>query len=161
MLRLVILASFLGSSACGGGGGGDDDMIDAPPSAACLEATTYQNLNNIEEKIFKGSCIFSGCHNGGATDAGRLNLKTGMAHAAIVGVASDVDTGFQIVVPGSPEKSYLMVMLGEIAPGDADPATVAPPAAIGLMPQGTGGALLCPEKRAAVKRWIVAGAPND
>ncbi len=159
MSRLVLLASVL--IACGGGGGGDDDMVDAPPSAACVEAATYQNLANIEEKIFKASCIFSGCHNGGATDAGKLNLKTGMAHAELVGVPSEVDDKFQLVVPGDPAKSYLMVMLGEIAPGDADPATVAPPASVGLMPQGTGGALLCGEKRAAVKRWIVAGAAND
>jgi hypothetical protein len=159
MLRLVLLASVL--IACGGGGGGDDDMVDAAPTPACVEATTYQNLANIEEKIFKLSCVFSGCHNGGATDAGKLNLKTGMAHAELVGVPSEVDDKFLLVVPGNPEQSYLMVMLGEIAPGAADPATDPPPTSIGLMPQGTGGLLLCPEKRAAVRRWIVAGAAND
>jgi len=26
------------------------------------------------------------------------------------------------------------------------------------MPQGTGGQLLCPEKRAAIERWISSGA---
>ncbi|HEU0029263.1 MAG TPA: hypothetical protein VFQ53_01435 [Kofleriaceae bacterium] len=130
-------------------------------SAACQEATTYSNLASIEDKIFKTSCIFSGCHNGGATDAGMLDLRTGMAFSHLVGVASKVETGRTLVVAGDPAKSYLLVMIGQIAPQNADPPTVAPPASIGLMPQNSGGQLLCQEKRDAIQRWITMGAQNN
>ena len=158
MFRLVLLAIAIAIAACGGS---SSTGVDAATSAACVEATTYSNLANIESKIFMASCTFSGCHNGAATTAGRLNLKTGMAHATLVDVDSKLDPAFKMVVPGNAAKSYLLVMLGQIAPQDADPATTPPSSAIGLMPQGTGGALLCPEKRAAIERWIVAGAAND
>lgn len=160
MFRIVLASTLL--LGCGGNGNGDDDPgVDAMVSAACQEATTYQNLANIEEKIFRASCIFSGCHNGAATDAGALDLRGGMAHANLVNVDSNVETGRKLVVPGDPGKSYLLVMLGEIQPGDADPPANPVPASIGLMPQGTGGVLLCPEKRDAIERWITAGAMND
>jgi hypothetical protein len=153
------LASFLVCLGCGGGGGGSDPGVDAPVSAACLEAETYQDLPTIEDKIFKSSCIFSGCHNGQATDAGRINLRAGMAHAALVNVPSEVDTPNRLlVVPGQPKQSYLLLILGHYPPDQADPPTVAPPGDVGLMPQATGGVLLCREKRDAVERWIVAGA---
>jgi hypothetical protein len=157
---LVLVIPFI--TACGGGGNGNEDAgIDAPPSAACLEAETYQNLANIESKIFKTSCVFSGCHNGGATDAGRMDLREGMAHTSIVDVDSEVQTGRKIVVAGNPAASYLLVMLGEIDPAEAEPPTSAPPATIGLMPQNAGGMLLCSQKRDAVVRWIQAGAADD
>jgi len=158
MFRLAMLASLV--AGCGDDGSSTPD-VDAGVSAACVEATTYSNLAKVEEKIFKQSCIFSGCHNGGATDAGRLDLRMGASHVELVNIPSEVDPGRMLVVPGDAAKSYLLVMLGEIRPQDADPPTVAPPSEIGLMPQATGGALLCPEKRDAVERWIVAGALND
>ena len=102
-----------------------------------------------------------GLPNGGATDAGRLDLRMAASHVELVNIDSEVDVGRKLVVPGDAAKSYLLVMLGQIKPADADPPTVAPPATIGFMPQATGGALLCPEKRDAVERWIVAGALND
>jgi hypothetical protein len=161
MLRFALLASLLvacgSDSAAPDGGGG----ADAGTSAACQEATTYSNLANIEAKIFKNSCIFSGCHNGGATDAGKVDLRAGMAFAHLVNFDSKVEVGRKLVVPSDPAKSYLLVMLGQIQPADADPPTVAPPATIGFMPQGTGNQLLCPEKREAVQRWITMGALNN
>lgn len=164
MFRSFALIACSALIACGGGGGGDDDDdtgVDAPVSPACQEATTYQNLANVEDKIFRGSCIFSGCHNGDSTDAGRIDLRSGMAHDAIVGVASEVEAGRTLVVPGDPGKSFLLVMIGQIPPEEADPPASPPPPDIGFMPQGTGGILLCPEKRAAIERWIAAGAAND
>ena len=148
----------LAASGCGGSTA--PPTVDAPPSAACVEAATYQNLANIEAKIFKASCIFSGCHNGGATDAGKIDLRQGMAHAHLVDFDSRLNTG-KLVVAGNPAASYLMVMIGEIAPEDASPPATPPPGAIGLMPQNAGGVLLCNEKREAISRWITAGALDD
>jgi hypothetical protein len=158
MFRRALVASVV-LVACGGGGGGDDDVPDAPTSAACMEATTFQDITNIEDKIFKQSCIFSGCHNGANTPAGMIDLRTGAAHDHLVGVQSAIDTSRMLVVPGDAKKSYLLMMLGQVAPADADPPASPPPSDIGFMPQGTGNILLCPEKRGAIERWIVAGAP--
>ena len=148
-------------AACGGGGGDDDDGgVDAPPSAACQEATTYQNLSTIETKIFKPSCVFSGCHNGGTTVQGMMDIRENAAFAHLVNVDSKIDTSRKVVVPGDPAASYLLLMIGEIAPADASPPGQPPPANIGFMPQNA-GSLLCNEKREAIKRWIMAGAADD
>ncbi|MBX3157427.1 MAG: hypothetical protein KF773_15740 [Deltaproteobacteria bacterium] len=161
MLRTVTVVVLLSAAACGGGGSGNDDAIDAAPSPACAEANGYQDLATIETKIFKPACTFSGCHNGTATAAGRIDLRENMAFAHLVDFDSAVNTGRKLVVPNDPAASYLMLMLGDVAPGDANPPTTAPPAAIGLMPQNSGGQLLCAEKRGAIKRWIMAGAPAN
>jgi hypothetical protein len=149
-------------AACGGGGGsGDDTPADAAVSPACQEATTYSNLASIEDKIFKNSCIFSGCHNGGTSDAGRIDLRTGMSFSHLVNFDAVYATGFKLVVPSQPTQSWLLVMIGQLQPSETSPPTAAPPATVGLMPQNTGGQLLCPEKRDAIQRWIEMGALNN
>lgn len=161
MWRVVVFGFLV---ACGGGESTNPDGNpdpDSPPSPACQEATTYQDIANIESKIFAGSCVFSGCHNGGNTDAGMMDIRAGMAHAHLVDVDAEVGPGRKLVVAGNPAASYLMLMIGHIAPEDADPPGELPPASIGLMPQNAGGKLLCREKREAIERWITAGAlPN-
>jgi hypothetical protein len=154
MLRSAALSIVL-VTACGGG---TDPGVDAPTPQACIDATMYQDIQNIEDKIFRTSCIFSGCHNGAATDAGRVDLRAGMAHASLVGVPSEVDNGKTLVIAGDPGSSYLLLMMGHIAPADFDPPTQLPPSEVGLMPQGTDGVLLCREKSEAIERWITAGA---
>ncbi len=169
---VVVVGLLVGGGACrssldeddvadGNNDTSDTLPIDAAPSLACQEATTYQNLAMIETKIFKASCTFSGCHDGRATDAGRLDLREGMSHADLVGVDSTVSSPRKMVVAGDPAASYLLLIMGHVAPGDASPPGEPPPSDIGSMPQGTGGLLLCEEKRDAVERWIMAGALND
>lgn len=155
MLRSVALTTLL-VTACGGG---DDppDGVDAPTPQVCIDATMYQDIQNIETNIFR-ACTFSGCHNGANTDAGQLDLRSGMAHANLVDVDSAVDVGKKLVVAGDPGSSYLLLMMGHIAPAAFDPPTAPPPGDIGLMPQGTNGVLLCTEKLEAIERWIMAGA---
>lgn len=158
LLSSLTVMAMASAAACGDDG--NPQMPDArPPSAACLEADTYQDLTSLETKIFRQSCIFSGCHNGVGNDAGRTDLREGMAHAALVNRASLIDPSRMMVVPGDPAKSYLLVMIGHLAPGMADPPADPPP--VELMPQNTGGQLLCVEKRNAIERWITAGAADD
>lgn len=160
MWRSVVVSSFL-LAACGGGGTNNPDGAvdpDGPPSVACQEATTYQDIATIETKIFGLACTFSGCHNGGATDAGMMDLRPGAAHAHLVDIDAAVGPGRKLVVPGNPKASYLMLMVGHVAPDEAEPPGELPPANIGLMPQNAGGKLLCREKREAIERWILAGA---
>jgi hypothetical protein len=119
----------------------------------------HSDLAWIQDNIFTKQCAFVGCHNGGASPAGMMDLRAGMARTHIVNVASMIDTTRTIVVPGDAAKSYMLVMTGEIQPADADPPAAAIRADVGTMPQGS--PLLCVEKRDAIQRWIVAGALDD
>ncbi|HEY5937818.1 MAG TPA: hypothetical protein VIU61_24385 [Kofleriaceae bacterium] len=127
----------------------------------CIEAPNRAELAWIETNIFEKSCTFSGCHNGMATDAGRLNLKVGNSHSSLVGVASEIEPGRTLVVANQPRQSYLLVMLRHITPEMADPPVDEPPADVGYMPQNAGGAVLCCQKLDAIQRWIEAGAQNN
>ena len=126
-----------------------------PTSPACAEADGYQNLASIETKIFSGSCALSSCHGGRATQPA---LGAGKAYAALVNVRSQLDPSRTLVVPGDPQQSFLMVMLGAVAPGAMSPPLSAVPTP-GVMPLA--GTQLCTEKLDAISRWIEAGAPND
>ncbi len=160
MWRALLVSSLLMS--CGGGGDDNPDGSvdpDGPPSVACMEATTYQDIATIETKIFALACTFSGCHNGGNTDAGKIDLRAGAAHAHLVDFDSAVDPTRKLVVPGNPAASYLLPMIQQFPFSEADPPTTDPGLPAGLMPQSAGGKPLCKEKRDAIERWIAAGAP--
>jgi|SRR5688572_12062787 len=159
-LSFAFLVVALSASACGGGGSddtGDDDTptVDAGPadaSPACAEALTYQDFTSIQENIFKRQCAFMDCHDSGQPEAD-MDLTGATAHGLLVNheTVQDVADGWMRVVPGMPAQSYLMVALGEID-GPIDPD-------VGTMPQNS--PLICQEKRDAIERWILAGAPND
>jgi len=162
-------AVLLVVAACGGGG--SDDSVDASngracmvsTSASCMEAANHQDLAWIEANVFFVQCTFSGCHNGAATMAGRINLKDpGMSHDDLVGADSMIVTGRKLVVAGAPKQSYLMMMLRLFPPSEMEPTPVsAPPTDIGFMPQGTNGASICCQKLDAIERWVSAGAPAN
>ncbi|MEJ7603777.1 MAG: hypothetical protein WKG01_38170 [Kofleriaceae bacterium] len=130
-------------------------------NADCQAAPDHSELAWIEANVFEKSCTFSGCHNGMATDAGRLNLKVGQAHQSLVDVDSDVEPGRKLVVANQPLQSYLLVMLRQVTPAMADPPVGEPPDDVGYMPQNAGGAVLCCQKLDAIQRWIEAGALNN
>ncbi|HSN25486.1 MAG TPA: hypothetical protein VLT45_04350 [Kofleriaceae bacterium] len=122
-------------------------------SASCVEAVNHQDLTWIQDNVFTKQCTFSGCHNGENTKQGKIDLRAGKSFATLVNGDSALMPGTKLVVPGSPTTSYLEVMLG------SEPGSV--PASVGLMPQNTGGQLLCCQKLDAIQRWITAGAPNN
>ena len=136
-----------------------DSNVDAPLSASCMAATMHSDLAWIETNVFKQSCIFSGCHNGANTDAGRLDLREGMSFAELVNIDSVIAPTYKYVVPNQPNQSHLLLMIQHIPPAMMSPPTVAPDPQIGFMPQNAGGRALCVEKRTAIERWIMAGAP--
>jgi len=136
--------------------GGDDDgaadaSIDAI-SASCLEALDHSDLTWIQDRVLQPGCAgFTACHMGAASEAGGLSLERGQTHAQLVGVDSDLFPQFKRVAPGDPANSYLMIIVGQY-PGPIDDKA-------GTMPYNS--ALLCKEKRDAMERWILAGAPNE
>jgi hypothetical protein len=166
MFRIALVASVVfATSACRLSLEGEtrpgDGGADATLSKACMDATTYQNLAMIESEIFRASCIFSGCHNGAATDAGRLDLREGKAFGQIVNVASLIDPTRKYIVPNQPNQSWLLLMMGHFMPSEMSPPATGVPTPPGLMPQNSGGALVCKEKRDAIVRWIMMGATNN
>jgi len=128
-------------------------------------ADTCQNvqpmLSSLQTNIFDGQCTFSGCHNGGNTDAGKIDLRDGMAYAHLVGATSYLEPSRKLVVASDTAASYLEVMVGKIAPSDASPPAGPIQADIGLMPMDNAGALLCCQKLDAIDMWIAAGAMNN
>jgi|MudIll2142460700_1097286.scaffolds.fasta_scaffold04782_2 hypothetical protein len=158
----------LALAACGGGGG---STLDAAPgracmvsnSASCTEAANHSDLAWIEANVFAAQCAFSGCHNGQATVAGRIDLKNpGMSHADLVNADSMIEPGRKLVVPGQPKQSYLLMMMQQFPPAQLEPTPAAPPPSdIGFMPQGTDNVPVCCQKLDAIERWITAGAPNN
>lgn len=145
-----------------------DSSVDAPISASCMEAKTHSDLAWIEANVFKTSCIFSGCHNGANTDAGHLDLREkGLgtpadppgSFAELVNVDSVIAPTYKYVVPNQPNQSHLLMMIQHIPPAMMSPPTMDPDPQIGYMPQNAGGRALCVEKRDAIERWIMAGAP--
>lgn len=144
---LVALAS-LALAGCPG------DDIEGPidASAICLEARNHADLDWLQDNVFTGGCSnFVSCHKGAATQAGRLSLERGRTHDSLVNQPSTRFPTWKLVVPGDPAMSYQMVVLGQY-PGPLDPR-------IGTMPYNS--RLLCQEKRDAIERWIVAGAPDS
>jgi hypothetical protein len=128
--------------------------------AACTAAETHSDLAWIEMNVFKPACAFSGCHNGSATVAGRIDMMNlGNAHADLVGVDSMIEPGRKLVVAGMPKQSYLLMMMQQFKPAEMEPTPVpTPPTDIGFMPQGTDNVPVCCQKIDAVERWITAGA---
>ena len=164
MFRLGVIASLLLAPACRISLESKAVPADAAISPTCLEAPDHSDLKFMEDRIFKASCVFSGCHDGSAsTDGGKLDLTSGHAFAALVNVDADVQKTpqFKLVVPNQPAQSYLLVMVGQIKPEDATPPIGDPPVKVGFMPQNSGGTPICQQKRDAIERWIMAGALDN
>ena len=129
----------------------DTDVDNTDPdaeviSAQCLEAEDHSDLEWIQDNVFTRSCAaFNACHRGAALSALQLNLEAGMTEANTVNVAAQTEnaSGFNLVVPGDPAQSYMMVALGA-RPGPIGPA--------GTMPFNS--PLLCSQKLDAIERWI-------
>ena len=152
---LFLAASLtVGLTACGGSGGGSGadgggGGPDAGVSPACMEATQHSDLAWIQDNVLTGSCALSAsCHQGGAQAALGLNLESGMTEANTVGVVAKEPkaNGLNIVEPGDPQNSYMMIILGQY--GADDPRLPA----VGTMPYNS--PMLCQEKRDAIQRWI-------
>jgi hypothetical protein len=149
MIRSVLpILLALAVAACSGPSDSPDAQPPADASASCLAATEHSDLAWIQANVLTPSCAaFSSCHDSAQPEA-MLDLTTEETSAAgLVGVDSTLEPGINLVEPGDPEQSYLMVILGHFGVDDRriDPA-------IGTMPLNN--ALLCVEKRDAIARWI-------
>ena len=143
-----------------GGCGSDDDGVvpieepdasvaqpdAAPLSASCMEAMDKSDILWIQDNIFNSCAAFSVCHQGAANSAGGLNLESGFAEAAMVNVDSVLFPDYKLVVPGDPDNSYLMTILGAVDGPLKD--------GVGTMPYNN--PTLSEPKLEAISRWISA-----
>jgi len=132
--------------ACGqseqAGGGDCGDMDDVEPTLTSLQAN-----------LFEPSCAYVGCHAGSSPKAS-LDLSTLQASQAslINTMAMTTDSARLLVVPGSPEDSYLMNKLTGVG---LETNTEFPDAE--SMPAA--GDELCDTAVDQVALWIVDGCP--
>lgn len=170
-MRFLLAVPFALAAACGTEPSTSHEPIDVPPDAgsssetssldagtsgprdgstaaltACQEATQHSDLAWIQRNVFDVSCL-TGCHSG-ANASSQMDLSSGRAWASLVNVPSNQESGWVRVVPGNSPSSFLMVKLQ----GEPGPALDA------YMPWGQ--PTLCKEELDAIRRWIVAGAPQ-
>lgn len=131
-LTLLALPAIL---ACGPG-------RDAAPSRGPLRPT----LGSIQAGIFDRSCVRAGCHLGAASES-KLSLRAGDSYRGLVNVPSVQIGEMMRVLPGDPDRSYLVVKLeGSRIVGERMPMGPHP---------------LSPEAIAVIREWIARGAPDD
>jgi hypothetical protein len=118
-----------------GGGGGMSGTADLP------------SFQNDILPIFENSCSGDDCHDMADTTA-PLSLEPAFAHANLVGATSEDCGGKTLVLPGSPDQSYLVEKLrgGSICEGEQMPLEADPLPAAGLR---------------TFVNWICAGAPDN
>jgi hypothetical protein len=167
MIRLALVASLLAgcrvsleSTDLGDGGSNGRACSISTTSPSCADATAHADLAWLEANIFATSCNFSGCHDGGNTSQGKVDLRPGKSRAHLVDFTSMIDPTRKLVVPNDVQASYLMLMLRDVPPAMANPPGNPPPGSVGYMPQTSGSATLCCQKLDALERWIMAGAPS-
>jgi hypothetical protein len=161
LLCIPALATILASAACSG---------DPGPDAFCAEAPNHSDLPWLQENVFTPSCShFSACHMGRASDAAHLSLEPGKSQRQLVNIDSDLfgpdgteqHGDWVRVVPGDPDHSYMMVVIGDLegplTDCTSDYATCMEHH-VGSMPYNS--PLLCQEKRDAIRRWIADGAQD-
>lgn len=124
----------------------DGGASDAAPLTDCEEATYHSDFAWIQQKVFNVSCL-TGCHSG-PNPTSNMDLSAGRAWSSLVNVSSNQYSGWVRVVPGDSPHSMLMVQLG----GEPGPQLE------GYMPWNQ--PRLCNEKIDAIRRWIIAGAPQ-
>jgi len=137
----VALGLLLGVWSCAGDGTGLNAFGNPAGQIAALGPT----LAGIQDNIFTPIC--TRCHTGAAAPLG-LALDAGVAYENLVGVQSVEEPEMVLVSPGQPEASHLMWKIEgrtEIVGG--------------RMPLGQEP--LSAEQMAAIRGWILAGAPRN
>lgn len=132
---------------------------------SCLDAPGHSDFEWIQANILTPNCGGSSCHGDGENGRlpdGRLVFTSGNSYSSLMGAdgggaMSTFDTSRQLVVPGRPEKSYLLFLMRGIDAELGEPPFDPPPSDYGFMPSR--GQTLCCQKLEVVRRWIEAGAP--
>jgi hypothetical protein len=109
------LLGFLAALGCSSSGNGQADPSDmtSVTTTACTASAA-----SIHDNVFKASCDGAGCH-GAQSPAVGLDL-IGTLPEQLMGKSSALCSGWSLVVPGSPEKSFLYQKLTAAMPACGD-----------------------------------------
>jgi len=114
------------------------------PAVPVVEPT----LTSIQQNIFDPGCALPSCHSS-LSQRGGLVLEAGRSYAQLVNIPAENDAAKAVnklrVVPGQPEKSFLMDKLTGPGPDEGS-----------LMPSGTDG--LAASQIEVIRTWIQQGA---
>ena len=140
-LSFVSIVVLIGlASACG------NDSPSSPTANVTSNTVTFST--QIQQQILNPACV--ACHTDeGRTPASGLNLRSGVSHAQLVGVASVGKAGAIRVIAGNASGSYLIQKLE----GASD--------IVGLRMPRNGPPYLTTEQVALIRQWITNGAPNN
>lgn len=155
MLRPLFVIAWMALTGCddtvfsnghGGGGGADGGSADGGGADGGADggSTLSDQSWCAVQQVLQADCV--ACH-GAAYPSGGLDLVTD-PHAAMVGVPSALYSGLTLVVPGSPDESFLLAKVDGTQATDQG----------GAMPAPDG---LSDERVEAVRAWIAEGAPSD
>lgn len=117
--------------------------------AAPSRGAVGSSFSSIAQNVLGPRCASTACH-GGNPPAYYPQLDPEVAYDATVGRPS-LQASMNLVEPGAPEASYLLLKLR----GEAGSAGGVP------TPMPIGDTLLDPADIAAIEAWISSGAPND
>ncbi len=155
-MRFLLVAGIalllLTISGCKGGGqydtqssGGASTPGTDPKASPNVSQTTAAGFKKDVEPIFSSVCARPSCH--GEAKSGDMQLSPGMAYANTVNVKSSEVPELMRILPGDPDKSYLVMKIeGRQTVGMRMPLTGDP---------------LSEKQIQAIRGWIQAGAKND
>ncbi|HET6719675.1 MAG TPA: Ig-like domain-containing protein [Rhodocyclaceae bacterium] len=142
-MQWIVVLMLIALAGCSAGDGSGLDANGRPLGEA-ESLPLAPTLASLQVNLFDRSCAVAGCHAGGTAPLG-LRLDRGFSYASLVGPASVERPDLRRVAPGAPDDSYLIDKIEGVA-------TVG-----GRMPLNQ--PQLSAELRAAVRDWILAGAP--
>jgi hypothetical protein len=141
-LATLACLACLGFASCG-----PAPRVGGPQQASqVLEPT----LGSIQANVLSPSCATSACHSGSPPHSAPVSLDPGRSWAETVEVGSS-QAPLQLVNPGHPEASYLLLKVKGTA-GNAGGISTRMP---------IGAPALTPEQIDAIETWIANGASDD
>jgi hypothetical protein len=141
---VAALVAVLGLGGCG-----DNVKLDGP-----LEDELSPTLSLIEQDVFAASCVAGACH-GGNAPAAALDLRPGRSCEALIEAPSCLFTELRLVVPWSPEESFLLAKLEGVLPEQPPDG---PCRVRTNQPMPYNARPLPPERIDQVREWIALGA---
>jgi hypothetical protein len=118
-IGLALAALGLGCSGEQNAASQDPRAVSPPANTAGETSSCAPAAASIQTTIFKPSCDGAGCH-GSQNPAAGLNLMD-TAPDQLLGISASLCSGWSLIVPGSPEKSFLYQKLAATRPTCGEP----------------------------------------
>jgi hypothetical protein len=155
-----------GGSAGDAGAAGEGGAAGSAAGSAGAGAGPIESLAAIQKDIFDLSCSFSSCHSAqgkkGNLVLGKSDTVTSASvHAAMVGVAADIDAKLTLVKPGDSEGSLLIAKLKSNKADGFKGTSCDESMNICGDPMPQGQPRLSDERLQRIERWINQGANNN